>query len=352
MIKKTEHITIKDIAKRAGVSISTVSRALDPGKKNLINMETRQKIERIAKESDFSFNLVARRFKRQKSEAITLVFPQSIFRKPFNIDFSAHDGILAWQILEGVLKGAKSLRYDVKVEPLFAGADPAGIAESIGFPNSDGVLLYGTYEMEGLIAEIKAKNIPFLVLNTFPTRDYTIPEVAVDVGSGIWEALEYFMDGGHKKIAYLSIGSISLPVYNEKFNAFKLFMEGQGIFRKDMVFLVNNTTDVKKLVSSFKGNIPFSAVLCSNDTLASIFIGALRENGLDVPGDVSVIGYNNNPVFCEGEDALSSVNLPRCELGEIAAKTLIEVIGSGIEFEGKKLIPSSFIPGKTSRQLK
>jgi DNA-binding LacI/PurR family transcriptional regulator len=348
MIKKKTLTTVREIAEKAGVSVSTVSRALDPNRRNLTNINTRKKIEKVVSQSGFSFNLVARRFKRQKSEALTLVLPHGFFRKSSYADFAAHDGILLWEIIEGVIKEAKMWRYDVKIEPLFDSAEHMDIIGSIGFPHSDGALLFGSFGMSGLIGQIRRKKIPFLVLDTQPSRDYSIPEVAVDAGCGVREALEALTRSGHRDIAYLSGGSLENARHKERFNCFRTIMEEAGTFKDKLVFWANRSRDITGLLDNCGARPPFSAVLCSNDTIAAILIEKLEERGFKTPGDISVAGYNDNPVFNEGEKALSTVRIPRRELGTEAVRTLIGIIESNLVFEGKKLLPASFVQRKTT----
>lgn len=347
MEKEKTLSTIKDIADKAGVSVSTVSRALDPRRKNFINVKTKEKILKIVGKSDFSLNVVARRFKRQKSDAITLILPQNSFRKPSNADFGAKDGFLFWILMEGILKEAKLWRFDVKLEPLFDPESLNEIIESITFPNSDGALLFGSFEMDELIQKIKAKNVPFLVLDTSPSPNYTIPEIAVDIKCGMRDALFSLFKGGHRDIAYIGT-AFAKQRFMDRFNSFRSFLEEAGIYKKQLVYDVNNARDISRILNNFNGHYPFSAIMCSNDTMASVLIEKLEDKGIKVPKDISVIGYNDSPIYSEGKKALSTVHIPRKELGAEAVRTLIEIIENRTVFEGKKLIPSSFVQRKTS----
>ena len=145
MLEK-QRISLKDIAKAGGVSTITVSRALDPMRSHTIGAATRDRLRKLAEEMNYSSNLAARRFKRGRSETISVVIPQSIFRKPDSIDFSAHGSVLFWEIIEGIIKTAKYWKYDIKLEPFMKSDQPDILLDNICSSHADGVIFIGVYE--------------------------------------------------------------------------------------------------------------------------------------------------------------------------------------------------------------
>lgn len=343
MIKK-QKISLKDIANAAGVSAITVSRALDPMRPNSISEATRDRICKLAEDMNYSSNLAARRFKKGITETITVVLPQSFFNKQTPIDFSAHSSFIFWQIIEGIIKTAKYWKYDIKLEPFMKEYEPESFSANITSPYSDGLILIGTPDdYSGILPFICEKNIPYLILSTIPSMRADIQEISFDLTISINEAFDCLFEKGRKKIAML------YPYEKPDSLRFRIFRErliSSGLYNENLSIQIQSFEELRKLVNVIKNQKMFDAVFCHNDTIAFYLIKEIRNTtSLRVPEDISVIGYDDNLTYDEMN--LSTISLPRFQLGCEGVNSLINMIAGKETSTARKLLNTEFKAGST-----
>lgn len=344
MSAKNKKISLHDIAEAAGVSAITVSRALDPRRSAMIFPATLEKITVIAKKMNYSSNLAARRFKKGRTETISVAIPQSVFRTPQCNEFSSNTSILFWQIMEGLIKTAKQLNYDIKIEPFFDPDKPESLLKNFGHPYSDGVIFIGIEDFHDVIPAVSEKGLPCMLLTTEPSNLNNVPEISFDLNPGFSSAVDVLVRNNRKKVALLKPNGadFSRPY---RFSIFTQFLQGAGIYSEDLIFAMSDLKELRTFIAEHRNSLPFDAVFCHNDTTASYLINELDNNGIKVPLDVSIIGFDNNPVFKKMN--ISTISLPRFELGMHAVELLTGNIEKRSEFNDKKLLAASFIGGAT-----
>ena len=306
-------VTIKDIAKAAGVSHTTVSRALNNS--SLIKNETKQKIRQLAKEMNYSPNYSAKGLVNQKKYLIGLFF--SSLHKGTSSNFLA-DSIAG---IHSVL----DTNYSLSVESI----DVVDLTE-INLQRYDGLIVMSqSDDDQPFIDYLKEKEFPFVVVNRH-INDPAVINVTADDAAGVMQAVDYGIGCGHTKIAYIggkkSLKKASIPVNPAYFLTGDYSLES-GL--QNMEYLLS-LSDLPTLV------------FCGNDDIA---IGALRAvhlAGLRVPQNISLIGFDDSPVVSYLNPPLTTVRKPLKEMCQEGTKLLLDLI-EGRTIEQSKIELSTLL---------
>jgi len=311
-------LTLRDIAKKAGVSITTVSRALN--NKPDVSSKTKDKILSIVKKSGYTPNLLAKSLRCQKSKTIGVVLAD--ISNPFfaaiakGIEDTAHKrgySIILVNTDEEYEKEKEALRVLVE-------------------KRVDGFLITPVQKEYKDILRIKERRIPLVLL----ARHFDAIEtnsVVNDDELGGFLATEYLIQKGHKRILY-----ISGPLYNssalERLNGYKRALKEHQIqFEEKLVRgytakMGKVYTLMKEIV---KEKLNFTAIFTFSDFLALGVMKAIREEKLKIPDDVAVVGYDDIEFASFLETPLTTVHMRKYRLGMEGTNILID------EIEGKKV---------------
>lgn len=301
-------VTIKDIAKVAGVSYSTVSRALnDIG---VVKEEKRAKILKIAKEMGYTPNQAAVNLKCQKANTIGLFF--STFGK-ITSPFVLH------KTLVGIYSVVNST-YNIIVK----GIDLQGPNE-LNPTNLDGVIVISQREEDAqFIEEAISKHIPVVVVNRPVFME--VSNVLTDETEGMKTAMKHLLENGHQRIGIIEAG-LDLASTRARHRGwvaaveeFGLNPEAFAVRRGDYSF-ESGYHAAKQLLCD-----QVTALLCFNDDMAFGAKQAIEEMGLNVPRDVSLIGYDNLDINRVAEMGLTTVERNMEELAITGTKLLLDKI--------------------------
>ncbi len=344
-------VSIKSIAKLAGVSTATVSRCLDPRYTSSVLEKKRKKILGIQKQFGYETNVFGRKLRMKCTETITLVLPLNVFNNPPYPDFSGHNAMLFFETIRGVTTEAQKCGYDIKMLPLFD-ENPETIEKvlsRVGFPHSDGVILAGIYELEKLYLAIKEKQIPVIVAGTHIAEMSGITQVGSDSQNAVRQAMRHLYDKGHRKIAFAAPVDkyMKSPSISQRFTSFRNTLMDLRVYDEKLIFEFENEIAIRNWLAKNHGSLPFTALFCGNDAIAFRFIRELEVLKMSVPRDLAVIGYDNNSVYTEAL-SLSTIAIPRYEIGCEALKTVVQMIATKRNVNGNIIIPAKFIEGRTS----
>ncbi|MCR4944365.1 MAG: LacI family transcriptional regulator [Clostridium sp.] len=326
-------VTIKDIAKYVGVSHSTVSRALNGSSE--VNFETKEKILKAAKELNYIPDINARSLK---------------LSKPYNIGvfFSTIDkGTSAFvfhNVITNVYEGIGS-RYNVIVK----GIDTYE-KNSINPKNYDGILVVSQKEEDDeFIEEILSKNIPLVVINR--EVNYDVINVFADERIATRRGFEELLYNGHRKIGIIE--------GKEQFLSTKLRREGcldalkkyNTEIDKDLVVSGDFTVTggyfaAKKIIDK-----EITAIFAFNDEMAIGAIKAIRESGLRVPEDISILGFDGTEIGEYLTPSIATIKRPVGKVSKLAINLLMKKI-NGEEINEKKVgLESEIVFGDSIRKL-
>jgi LacI family transcriptional regulator, purine nucleotide synthesis repressor len=319
-------ITIKEIAKMAKVSHTTVSRALNNSP--FINQETKDRILEIAKRLNYVPNFNAKSLVLQKSHNIGLFF--STISKGTSSSFF-HETIIG---VNNILKN----RYNLLVQ----GIDDYSDYLSLDNSRFDGIIIMSQMDSDNaFIYKVVEKSIPLVILNRESNIDSAVNILAAEK-EGAYSALKYLVQNGHKDIAILEGKEGFISTVNRKDGYLQALIENKIEIRQE--YMVGGNYDIE---SGYQGmrkllslpNVP-TAVFCSNDNMAVGAAKAVHESGLKVPENISIIGFDNSE-FCKYvTPALTTVKKPIREMSTEGAGRLMDML-EGNEVKGERIYIST-----------
>ncbi|MBI4358348.1 MAG: LacI family DNA-binding transcriptional regulator [Candidatus Omnitrophica bacterium] len=329
-------MNIRDIAKKTGVSVATVSRFLDPQKKDLVRAETREKIDRIIRKYHYSPNRTAQALSRQINNTIGMVTPLSpdVVKSPY------FEGLIA-----GIIEGIGPLAYDLKwIMIRNEDREYCNLHEILREHSVDGLIFLTWRLSTNLVDEVQHRtDVPAVLINDYsPSVRCSI--VYCENRSGVKKICSHLTSKGYKRIGMLKGPEyISLDA-RERFSAFKSSGKKMG-FRVRDPFLYEcprfeeeaGYQTMKLWVD--KGNLP-DAIFCANDGLAIGAIRALNESKIKVPKDIAIVGYDDSPRNETTNPPLTSVRQPLEAMGKAAVETLVKLVSK----EAKGAIRLKFEP--------
>lgn len=324
-------ISIKQIAKKAGVSVATVSRALNIPEKVL--PETREKILAIIEEFGYVPNPIAKALSTGETNLIALIIPTL-------------DNSFFAQIAEGcqMYLLAKGYNLIIICSDKYKEHE-LGILKSIDQRQFKGIIISGS----GLYVDeyeevLKQVSISKVLIESLP-RETDISSVFVDDAKGIEAALLHFLEAGHERIAVVT-GETNLIPTKRRLMVLKNYLKEKlvnyevPIIEAHYSSLISGSTALKELLLNKQKP---TAILAFNDILAFGVIKAAHELGIKIPEDLSVIGFDDIPMASFSVPALSTVYSPNEELGEEAAKLLLSIIDEHEEDIKNILLPVKLV---------
>ncbi len=315
-------VTIKDIAKIAGVSHSTVSRSLNDSSE--ISEKTKERIKKIAEELGFEFNNNARSLSTKKTGTIGIIFDKGFDQENASLFFSK----LLKELRYSLERASFDAIIDFRANP-FTGKN--NIKKLINGNKIDGFIIVDEYIEEEDLKFIKEKKVPTVFVHNRPVyqKKYKLDYVMADHYKGGYLATQYLINMGHKQII-----TFTHKIYNKEYSEFEERTKGfvkameennlkiseKEIIRDEISFEYGREK-IKEIVKKKK---KFTAVYAQTDLLALGIIRGLRELNIKVPEEVSVIGYDNIEFGKFSEPELTTINQPTAKLAEEAVKLLTE----------------------------
>lgn len=300
-----------DIAQRAGVSVSTVSRALAGSK--LVAPEMRRRIARIAGDEGYVVNQVARGLRLQRSRQILIILPT--IANPF-----------FGEVVLGVEEEAQSRGYGVLVGNTSGSAERAeALGRNLHTGAVDGLILLMGRIPDSLSA-LAAKDR--VVAISERVHDLDVPTVSIDNAGAAREATAHLLGLGHRRIAHIA-GRPGSNVAAQRIAGYRAALAAAGIAACDGV-VVDGDFSVASGEAAMARllDLPVrpTAVFCAGDEMAIGAINAAHARGLRVPADLSVVGFDDIPFAAAFNPRLTTIHQPRREMGRAAAGLLIDHI--------------------------
>lgn len=327
--------TIKDVAKRAGVSIATVSFVIN--KKKSISIETKNRVLKAIKALDY----------HPSSSAIDLVSG-----KTGNIGFILTDDHFLrtepfyTRIFLGAEFEARNEGYYIiltSIRPDFNDQDP--LPRFILNKSVDGVIIAGKIP-SSLIKRISSYGLPTVYIDYVPPTN-CCSLVLIDNIQGGLIATNHLISLGHKNIAFIG-GDIKHPSLSDRLNGYKQALNNANIPIRNNLIIIdakypdrqNGYDSAKKL---FTKNKNITAVFAGNDAMGIGILHYLKENGYRVPDDVSLIGFDDVESDLMLTPPLSTIRVPKIEMGSEALKLMASTIKNKKTLNKKILVPVELI---------
>lgn len=329
-------VTIKDIAKRAGVSYSTVSRALNDV--SVGKSESKQRILDLAREMGYVPNQAAINLKLSRSYAIGLYFSTiSKMTSPF--------------VLHDVLTGVYSIvgsKYNVVVKGIDM-YEPGTLNPSF----YDGIIVLSQRNEDGaFIEEVMEKGIPMVAICRIVL--YDVPNVVTDEAKAMEMAMDYLLEHGHRKLAAIE-GTPELDSSRLRHQGWRNSMLRHGLNPDKVPVEFGNYRyasgyeAAKRILA--REERP-TAILCFNDEMAFAARAAIQEAGLSVPDDISLIGFDNWDMSGYGTMKLTTVERSMSELAKEGTRVLIQRLENGIIDNSRIYLDNKLIIRETVKDIR
>ena len=306
--------TLRDVARLAGVHPGTVSRALNPQTRGLVNERTARRVLEAAEELGYRPNPIARGLRTNRSNTIGVLVPDLM-----NPLFAA--------VVRGIEDGLREGGYT----PLIANTDNDADRERVAFEamsarQVDGFIAATARRDHWLLADELDPDAKVVLVNRRTDSD-TLPAVTGDDHQGIRLAVEHLAGLGHRRIAHLS-GSQSLYTGWSRHRGFVDAIEALGLpLDPDLIVFSGAFTEregARCCSQLLARRRDFTAIVAGNDLLALGCYDAFEQAGLRCPDDISVVGYNDMPFADRFTPPLTTVRVPHYELGATAAGLMLE----------------------------
>lgn len=331
--------TLTDVAQLANVHPSTASRALNARTREKVSAATVVRVLDAAHRLDYQPNSLARGLKMSRTFTIGMLVPDLTNPLFPPIVRGIEDRLRrsGWTLVL-----ANTDNDDAKERSLLA----AMLSRRV-----DGLILATARREYPLLDEIMGSGIPSVMVNR-TTETSTVSSVTVDDHSGIGQAVRHLVSLGHRRIAHVG-GAQTLSTGYLRYHAFLSWMHAEGLevdpAAVEFAAWFQEEGGARAFATLFARGADFSAVVCGNDLIALGCYDVLRARGLDCPGDISIVGYNDIPFNDKFSPPLTSVRLPHHLIGEQAADMLVAAIEEpGTPVRDVRLAPELVVRGSTA----
>ena len=337
--------TIKDIARIAGVSVTTVSHALSG--ERYVKEETKQKILKIIKDEKYKPNIIARSLSKKTTKTLGVILPDInnyIYTKILK-------GVEEETVKDDYILIINSTYFDDNVE--------INQIERLNALFVDGLLFIGgTKDIKHIIkANIRDLSV---VLVYRLTENSKYPKILVNNKKAMMEAVNFLADLGHEKIGYIGWLDDNNKTSIEKYNGYlegltnnKIKPNNKNILLKKEIMQDSHKESYEMITEylKFSHNIDMTALICESDYIALGALEAFQANNLLIPRDLSILGFGNLDISEHSNPKLSTTSIPYEQMGNTAAKILINGINKKKVGKETILFEASILQRETTRKI-
>lgn len=320
-------VTITDVANLANVSKSAVSLAFNDSRK--LSEATLQNILRAAAELGYSQDPAARMLRTQRTDSLGLLLPQQLDKILENPYYT--------QFLQGIGQTCQREGFTLLLVPPMRGS----MLKAIPYAAVDGFIVSGLEYDRGEVTALRQRGIPFVLVDS--EWHEGVPSVEVDDADGIRQVVEYLLGQGHRSIALVAIETDTPGGYRNWTGSVQRRMQGamDGLATVGLTPESDGVTVVETPCTRAGGVAAFqtlwaqderpTAIVAFSDIIAFGLLDAARENTVDVPGEVSISGFDDLAEASWTIPSLSTIRQPIATKGRLAAEYLVEAITAGAE---------------------
>ncbi len=307
------YVTLKDIARMAGVSVNTVSRALN-GKPD-VNAQTRQKVLKVAKELGYVPNRSALSLKKRKTHIVGVIIEDNT--NPF------------WaEVLKGVEFAAKKKGYHVILVNTSRNYEEEveGIRMLLE-RRVDGLLIAPNQQRYDDLNELRRLGVPFVIMGRHVKEfEGVVPMVYSDEREGGYFATKHLVERGCKRIAFVGAQPYN-TASQERYEGYVMALKEYGVEVNDNLVKTGGIEidgGYKSVMELLKEGVKFDGVFAYNDLMAFGVLKALKEANIDVPKDVKIIGYDDIPYSALITPSLTTMRMKKATIGKLSLELLLK----------------------------
>lgn len=333
-------VTIKDVAKLAEVSISTVSRVINNSAS--VSPEVRRRVLAAIDELGYKPNQVARSLVTKKSNLIGVIVTD------------IGNSYVA-QMMRGIEEVGRMYNYDILLSSSYGNPKTElKFAELLRSKQVEGIVLISEDVNEAVIETIEEFNIPFVYLNKY-YKVSNLPSVSIDNYEASFMMTKYLLELGHENILYITVNDDKVgSVEKDKIEGYRKAMEE---FKKDELilsakdFTVEAGYDMGNALEKLIDERNITAVFCCQDEIAIGFINYCYDSNIQVPKDISICGYGDTKMASIYRPSITTIKEPYYDIGAVAIRRIIkELKGDKIE-EPSIYLPIQLIKRESCRRI-
>ncbi len=301
--------TIYEVSKLAGVSLATVSRVINHS--SAVKQKTREKVEKAMLDLNYKPNSVAKSLASSRSDCVGVLV-------------SELQGFFFTNMMAAI--EIECRKYDKHI--IATASDQTHEKDGIQFlisRNCDALIIQVEALSDEYLIELCSGDLPIVIVNRY------IEEIAdncidVDNEQGQYLATQYLIDKGHREIVYVSgpanknDAMMRLKGYKQALSDNDIKIEQDRIFEGDYL----QEGGAKAFEYFYHSDIPYTAILCANDEMATAVMASAREKGLNLPDDLSILGFDDVVFSRYTYPKLTTIEHPIRKMGEMAARSVLK----------------------------
>jgi LacI family transcriptional regulator len=339
-------ITMKEIAVLANVSQSTVSHALH-GRTGKMSKETLDRVQRVIQDHNYVANMSGRSLAKYGSKIIAVV-KIDMHGNEFKL---THDPFFA-EIIGTIEKEARAKGYFIM---LYVSADVDECIRMAKSWNVEGMIIHGC-DADGCAQFVRKYSIPLVFIDCyFHNDDQCYTNIGLDDLQGGFIMTEYLIQQGHKKIAFLADTQNPIGDYLARREGYKKALKNHGIkfLSEDYIFLNMNYQKRHEDIRSFIKNdlYRYTALFFASDFLAAESICLFHDEGIQVPKDISVCGFDDNIYALQTRPQLTTIHQDMDLKASLAVRQILRIIHKERLEENRITIPISLIVRDSVKKL-
>lgn len=329
--------SIKDVAKEAGVSIATVSRVLNDV--DVVNEETKKKVQDAIKKLGYRPNIVARSLKTQRTKTVGILIP----------DISS-------QLYPEIVRGTEDVAniYDYNIILCNSDLDLEKEKEYLRVLKEkmvDGLIYMSSSLEPEIVSLIKELELVTVLVET-TDREKTFPSVSIDNREAAYDAVSYLLNKGNKKIAYIGVHKDAVNAAAARYFGYEDALKEKGIdIDENLIYFGEvKAKEGYEGIKSILEKTEIDAVFCASDELAMGAINGLRDKGISVPDEVDVIGFDDIYTASLFYPKLTTVAQPMYDMGSVGMRMLIKLINKKELEEKTYILPYELIERDSTKR--
>jgi len=302
-------VSLKDVAEYTGLSVSTVSRAVI--NKGYVKKETRSKVLEAVRILGYRPNVIAQSLKNGRTRTLALIIPSI-------------QNMVYPDITRGVEDTARKNGFSVILCNTDENIEAEKAYINILRPHLiDGFIIASMMASSTHILQLRAEQFP--VVLALRSCSEEIDSVVIDNKQAAYNGTRYLIERGHRRIA-LALGNTGVSLYAERYAGYRAALEDGGLPYDEALVMREREGGVASFYDLTKGLLERGmpdAIFATNDARAIVIMRVLYDAGLSIPGDVSVMGFDNVEIAALFEPPLSTIAQPLYDIGVLSAQRLI-----------------------------